>query len=54
MVRSTIGKVMWAGRATVFLVGLAVILALLFGMATTAFGANGNPSCWAKRTWPLL
>lgn len=27
-----VGKVMWVGRATVFLVGLAVILGLLFGV----------------------
>ncbi len=36
------GKVMWVGRATVFLVGLAVILALTVGVATTALGANGQ------------
>jgi hypothetical protein len=33
---------MWVGRATVFLVGLVVILALLFGVASTALGANGD------------
>jgi hypothetical protein len=43
MLRSAAGKVMWVGRATVFLVGLAVILALLFGVASTALGANGKP-----------
>jgi|SRR5215217_1937254 hypothetical protein len=43
MVRSTVGKVMWVGRATVFLVGLAVILALVLGAASIAFGANGKP-----------
>ena len=42
MLRSTASKVMWVGRATVFLVGLAVILALVFGVATTALGANGQ------------
>ena len=42
MLRSTVGKVMWVGRATVFLVGLAVILALLFGVASTAFAHKGN------------
>jgi hypothetical protein len=41
MVRSLVSKVMWVGRATVFLVGLAVILALLFGAATTAL-AHSN------------
>jgi hypothetical protein len=42
MLRSAASKVMWVGRATVFLVGLAVILALVLGVATTAFGANGD------------
>ena len=40
--RSTVGTVMWVGRATVFLVGLAVILGALFGLASAAFGANGD------------
>ena len=43
MVRSVFGKVMWVGRATVFLVGLAVILALIFGVATAAFAALSKP-----------
>ncbi len=43
MVRSVVSKVMWVGRVTVFMVGLAVILALLFGVASMALGANGNP-----------
>ncbi len=42
MLRSTVSKLMWVGRATVFLVGLAVILALMLGVATAAFGANGG------------
>jgi hypothetical protein len=42
MVRSVVSKVMWVGRATVFLVGLAVILALVFGAASAALGANGQ------------
>ena len=42
VLRSVVGKVMWVGRATVFLVGLAVILAALFGLASTALGANGD------------
>lgn len=49
MLRSTVGKVMWVGRATVFLVGLAVILALVFGVASTALGANGKPFLLGKR-----
>jgi hypothetical protein len=42
MLRSTASKVMWVGRATVFMVGLAVILALVLGVASAAFGANGQ------------
>lgn len=42
MLRSAASKVMWVGRATVFLVGLAVILALLFGAASTAFAHKGD------------
>ncbi len=49
MLRSTASKVMWLGRATVFMVGLAVILALVFGVATTALGANGNPFLLSKK-----
>jgi hypothetical protein len=36
MIRSAASKVMRVGRATVFLVGLAVILALVIGVASTA------------------
>jgi hypothetical protein len=43
MVKSVAKKVIWVGRATVFLVGLAVILALSFGVASTALGADGKP-----------
>jgi hypothetical protein len=44
VIRSAVGKIMWVGRATVFLVGLAVVLALLFGGATMAFAAaTGDP-----------
>jgi hypothetical protein len=42
MLRATASKVMWVGRATVFLVGLSVILAVVFGVASAAFGANGG------------
>ena len=41
MIRSAVGKVMWVGRATVFLVGLAVILAIVFGVASTAVAHGG-------------
>jgi hypothetical protein len=37
-----VSKVLWVGRATVFLVGLAVILSLIVGAASVAFGANGE------------
>ena len=38
------GKVMWIGRATVFMVGLAVTLALLSGIATAALASvPGDP-----------
>ena len=49
MLRNTASKVMWVGRATVFLVGVAIILALAFGVATTAMGANGNPFLLGKK-----
>lgn len=49
MLRSVVSRVMWVGRATVFLVGLAVILALIFGIASTAFGANGKPFLLGKK-----
>jgi hypothetical protein len=42
MLRSTVSKVVWVGRATVFLAGLAVILALLFGVTSIAFAGNGD------------
>jgi hypothetical protein len=42
MLRSTVSKVMWVGRATVFLVGLSVILAVVLGVASAAFGANND------------
>ena len=42
MLRSAASKVMWVGRATVFLIGLAVILALVFGVASTVSAHTGN------------
>lgn len=41
MLRSAVSKVMWVGRATVFLVGLAVILAFVFGLASAALAHSG-------------
>jgi hypothetical protein len=42
MLRSAASKVMWEGKATVFVVGLSVILALVFGVTSSALGANGG------------
>jgi hypothetical protein len=41
MTNRIFSKVMWVGRATVFLVGLAMILALVFGVAVTALAGTG-------------
>lgn len=43
MVKSIFSRVMWVGKATVFMVGLSVILAAIFGVASMAFAANGKP-----------
>jgi hypothetical protein len=42
MLRSVVMKVVWVGRATVFLVGLAVILAVLIGLASRATAHTGS------------
>jgi hypothetical protein len=42
MMRRAASEVMWVGRATVFVVGLTVIMALVLGITTAAFGANGD------------
>ncbi len=42
MIKSTASKVMWVGKATVFLVGLAVIVGLVFGVASVALGTDGQ------------
>lgn len=39
--RRAFGKVMWVGRATVFMVGLAVMLAVVLGIATAALAGTG-------------
>lgn len=41
MTKRAVSKVMWVGRATVFLVGLAMIFALVLGAATTALAGTG-------------
>ena len=48
MARSAFSKVMWVGRTTSAVVGLAIMLALVLGVATTALGANGNPFLLGK------
>jgi hypothetical protein len=42
MLKTAASKVMWVGRATVFAVGLAVILTLLFVAANMVLGAGGK------------
>lgn len=49
MLRSTIRKVAWVGRTTSTVFGLALILALIFGVATMALGANGKPFLLGKK-----
>lgn len=42
--KTVASKIMWVGRATVFMVGMAVILAVVLGVATTALAAvPGDP-----------
>ena len=42
--RSAAGKIMWVGKATTFCVGLAVVLALVFGVGSAALAAlPGDP-----------
>ena len=41
MIRSAASKVMWVGRATVFLVGLTVVLAVVLGLASAALAGMG-------------
>jgi hypothetical protein len=42
MLRSAVSKVIWVGRAAVFLVGLAVILGILFGATSMALANNND------------
>ena len=44
MIEQAHRRVMWVGKATIFCVGLAVVLAVIFGVATTALAAvPGDP-----------
>jgi hypothetical protein len=42
MIRSAAGKVAWVGRTASMVFGLALVLALVVGAATAAFGADGD------------
>lgn len=41
MVRSVASKIVWVGRATIFLVGLAVVLAVVLGLVSAALAGTG-------------
>src|SRR5215216_4734117 len=43
MLRSVASKVAWVGRTASMVFGLALVLALIFGVASMALGANGQP-----------
>ena len=44
MIEQAFRRVMWVGKATTFCVGLAVVLAVIFGVSTTALAAiPGDP-----------
>jgi hypothetical protein len=43
MARTIFSGAWWIGRLTALTVGLAVMLALVVGVASAAFGANGDP-----------
>jgi hypothetical protein len=42
MLRSVVGKAMWLGRTASAVFGLALVLALVFGVAAVALGATGG------------
>ncbi len=42
MVRSALSKVAWVGRTASMVFGLALVMALVVGVASAAFGANGQ------------
>ena len=48
MLRNAAGKAAWLGRTASMVFGLALVMALVFGVATTALGANGNPFLLGK------
>jgi hypothetical protein len=42
MIRNMVGKVLWMGRATSTVVGLALMLAMVVGAASVALGEDGD------------
>lgn len=50
MTRKIFGKVVWVGRTASTVFGLALVMALLFGVASTALGANGGSFILGKAT----
>lgn len=46
--KTVFSKTMWMARGTATMMGLAVILAVVLGVATTALGANGKPFLLGK------
>ena len=42
MLRSALSKVAWVGRTASMVFGLALVMALVFGVASMDFGANGD------------
>lgn len=41
--KKVLQRILWVGRGTATMMGLAVILALMFGAASMAFAKNGDP-----------
>jgi hypothetical protein len=49
MLRSVASKVAWVGRTAAMVLGLALVLALVFGVTTTALSATGGNFLLGKR-----
>lgn len=43
MAKRIVRRMLWLGRGTALTLGLAVMLAMVVGVASAAFGANGDP-----------
>ena len=50
MLRTAAAKIAWVGRTASMVLGLALVLALILGVATTAMGANGQNFILGKAT----